>query len=471
MSFFIRNVGRGSGAQKRKLNGYHGKTSKAQFASKRLKKANKSVHNDNESIASTDEEFAEDNIRKNTEKFESETEEEEEETAQEKSVRLAKKYLQEIEEQERDRAEFEEGAVAQRLREEYLEQKGRLKKTVASNYIGHKELILLRCKEHIGPITCICLSSDGSTLYSGSKDGSLVKWSVKEKIKLKAIKRKKGKTKGGMKSIQCMAISTDGKFLVVGGNGCNDIKVFSGDTLDHIKNLQGHRKFVSGLIFRKDTHTLYSASEDRSVKVWNLDDMAYVESLFGHQSGITFIDALSRERAITSGGYDGSIRIWKIVEGSQLIYNGHSLGGNTIDVVKLINEENFLSGGDDGQLCVWGCLKKKPLYSLPDAHGRDETNGQPMWISSIATLLNTDLVASGSRNGAVKLWQCGQDFRSLNLLFEVKLTGFINALTFTPDGTQLIAGVGNEHRSGRWWRIPEAKNSIVIIPLINKKDK
>lgn len=55
--------------------------------------------------------------------------------------------------------------------------------------------------------------------------------------------------------------------------------MFSGDSLDHIKNLQGHRNFVTGLVFRKDTHTLYSASEDRSVKVWNLDDMAYVESL------------------------------------------------------------------------------------------------------------------------------------------------------------------------------------------------
>lgn len=113
---------------------------------------------------------------------------------------------------------------------------------------------------------------------------------------------------------------------------------------------------------------------------------------FGHQCPITSIDALSRERAITSGGFDKSIRIWKIVEESQLMFNGHE---NSVDAVKLINEENFLSCGDDGQLCVWGCLKKKPLCSVKLAHGKDNSNGQPMWISSIATLLNTDLVASG----------------------------------------------------------------------------
>lgn len=66
---------------------------------------------------------------------------------------------------------------------------------------------------------------------------------------------------------------------------------------------------------------------------------------YGHQSALTSIDALARERAITSGGSDRSIRIWKIVEESQLVYNGHS---GTIEIVKLINEENFLSAGDDG---------------------------------------------------------------------------------------------------------------------------
>lgn len=76
---------------------------------------------------------------------------------------------------EKDRKEFEEGAVARRLREEYLEEKGRLRKTVAINYVGHNEFIILRCKEHKLSITCICLSSDGNILYSGSKDGSLVK--------------------------------------------------------------------------------------------------------------------------------------------------------------------------------------------------------------------------------------------------------------------------------------------------------
>ena len=54
-----------------------------------------------------------------------------------------------------------------------------------------------------------------------------------------------------------------------------------------------------------------------------------------------------------------------------------------------------------------------------------------------------------------------------SLLFQ---TGFVNALKFSQDGRYLIAGIGQEHRLGRWWRLKEAKNSICVIPLNLKTD-
>lgn len=65
----------------------------------------------------------------------------------------------------------------------------------------------------------------------------------------------------------------------------------------------------------------------------------------GHQDAITSIDALNKERAITAGGRDNSLRVWKIPEESQLIFNGHQ---GSIDCVRLINEDHFVSCGDDG---------------------------------------------------------------------------------------------------------------------------
>jgi len=52
-----------------------------------------------------------------------------------------------------------------------------------------------------------------------------------------------------------------------------------GNYLERVHTFRGHRDSVSGLVFRKKTHTLYSCSYDRSIKIWNLDEMAYVETL------------------------------------------------------------------------------------------------------------------------------------------------------------------------------------------------
>ena len=38
------------------------------------------------------------------------------------------------------------------------------------------------------------------------------------------------------------------------------------------------------------------------------------------------------------------------------------------------------------------------------AHGTDPSNDEPNWVSALATLHNTDLVATGSCDGTLNLW-------------------------------------------------------------------
>lgn len=83
-----------------------------------------------------------------------------------------------------------------------------------------------------------------------------------------------------------------------------------------------------------------------------------------------------------------------------------------------------------------------------------------------STILN--VFFSGSCDGMIRVWKLGDNYRELTLIFEVPVKGFVNSLAFTNDGTKLIAAIGQEHRLGRWWRIKEAKNTIMIIPLMKK---
>lgn len=384
------------------------------------------------------------------------------ETAEEKKLRLAKKYLEEIEKEEAKRAELKEvtgDAVSKRLHKDYLEQKGKLHVQVADNITSSSidDGKLIRAKEHNLPLTCICVSSDSQLIFSGSKCSSIVKWGIKEKRKLGSITHKINKDIKG--SITSLAISTDSKFLASSDESSN-IKIWDPVTLKLLHTFRGHKDTVTGLVFRKNTHDLYSASKDRSVKVWSLDEMAYVETLFGHQSSITSIDALTKERPVTTGGRDTTVRIWKIVEESQLIFNG-PIG--SIDEIRLLDEEHFVSGSDNGSLCIWSVMKKKPLCTIPEAHGLD--NEVPRWITSLATILYSDVFASGSYDNSIRLWKVCDQYKKVVPLISISICGFVNGLVFTPDGRQLYAAVGQEHKSGRWWRLSNSRNGLFISNL------
>jgi ribosomal RNA-processing protein 9 len=213
---------------------------------------------------------------------------------------------------------------------------------------------------------------------------------------------------------------------------------------------------------------LYSSSADRTIKVWNIDDRAYVETLFGHQDVITCLDTSSlRERCLSTGGRDRTVRLWKIVEESQLVFRaslsrrgndgdredrnkrgiktlpGKGAGdGGSLDVVCQIDDENWITGSDGGALSLWNVNKKKPVCTVASAHGTytkstfwspygtsetsDTTNDpeNPHWISALTALPSTDLFASGSADGLVRLWQIHGDgsrggFRSFECIASI----------------------------------------------------
>ncbi|KAM4720888.1 U3 small nucleolar RNA-interacting protein 2 [Rhinophrynus dorsalis] len=396
-----------------------------------------------------------------------------EETAQEKKLRLAKEYLQQLQQHEEERLEDEaQDAIASRLQEDVLEQRGKLQRPLAKELLPPEPSEIRLLRGHQGPVTCLVITPDDKHVFSGSKDCSIIKWSICDGKKIHKIpggrKGSEDTHVGHTAHILCMAVSSDGKYLASGDRN-KLIYIWDAVTCQNLHKFQGHRDAVSGLSFQKGTHQLFSASHDRSVKVWNVAENAYIETLFGHQDAITGLDSLSRERCVTVGGRDGTVRVWKIAEETQLVFSGHE---GSIDCVRLINEEHMVTGADDGSLALWSVSRKKPLTQLKCAHGRhgDAELEQPYWIASVTAALNSDVVVSGSQDGSVRVWRCGDGFRGLHPLFTIPLVGFVNSLQFSSSAQFLVAGVGQEHRLGRWWRNKEAKNGLYIIPFKRKEE-
>ncbi|XP_047126255.1 U3 small nucleolar RNA-interacting protein 2 isoform X1 [Hydra vulgaris] len=427
-------------------------------ATKLKKSTNKEIESDSdESIVSKDDNIP-DIAETNTE------------TAQEKRLRIAKEYIQklEIEEQEKQLdQEIDKDAIAHRLQQDVLEDVGHLQKFLADKLKPDIENIKKLCGHKLS-ITSVVISNDNKYLFSASKDGTIIKWNV---VTYKKVAKISGSSKQSDKKchsgqVLCLALTTDFTFLASGGHDMV-IHIWNPETLDWIHTFKGHRKQISALAFRHKQHQLFSASDDKTIKVWSLDEMAYVETLFGHEDTVLGIDSLFRDCAVSCGGRDRSIRLWKIPEESQLVFQSNMPA--SFDCVTMLNEEYFLAGSDDGSLSIFYTRKKKPITLRTNSHKITELSGsvsKDSWITSVACVPFSDIVASGSCDGCIKLWRCDKSFRSLMLVHSIKMPGFINSLKFSSDFKYLIAGVGQEHRLGRWRKINEAKNLVCVIPLI-----
>lgn len=274
----------------------------------------------------------------------------------------------------------------------------------ASQHDEQKDERPSRSRGHKLSLTCVCVDSKDKYAFTGSKDGSIIKWCLQtRKIlnKINSIKRLEAESdeslrkKYHVKHINSIAISSDDKFLATGGWD-KLIRIWSPTDMTWLHTFDLHRREVTALVFRQGHPTLYSGSADRSVMLWTLEDndnMCFVEALYGHESTVTSMDALRKERVVSSGGRDQSLRIWKIVEQAQTVFQSKH---ESVDIVRFIDDKTFVSGGEDGAITIWTTMKRSPLYSLSNAHISNKSDKQVVeknydqadlkyWINALAT--------------------------------------------------------------------------------------
>lgn len=212
----------------------------------------------------------------------------EEETPQDKRLRLAKQYLEEIEKIEAEHTETvdKQERISKRLHDEYLEGAGKLRRNVCDSLKHYDEttenIKLKHAKQHLS-ICCLALSPEGEYMYSGAKTAFVLKWHLASCRVVASFNvqpyAENAKTNVKRRShVIAICLSSDGRFLALADGG-NTIQIWCPKELKHLKTFHGHRDTVTGLVFRRQTHDLYSCSRDRSVKIWSVDEMAYVESL------------------------------------------------------------------------------------------------------------------------------------------------------------------------------------------------
>jgi ribosomal RNA-processing protein 9 len=283
--------------------------------------------------------------------------------------------------------------------------------------------------------------------------------------------------------------------FIAAGTAKGVIRIWNASTLEHVGDLTLHRGPVTGLAFRLNTSVLVSVSQDKVVRAWSVNSMSSLDRYFGHQSGINAVSVLRAERAVTVGE-DRTPFLWKLDRATQ---TGYAQLHSPCDAVTMLDENTFLVGCRNGALLLFDVMKRSPVWHKDFAHGYGwggdgtgiEREGRTKLerfgvaeapanpsdsfgnaITSIAAVPFSDLIATGSCDGYVRIWRYvspeidpSAEGKRLDLVGQAPVFGFVNGLAFNYDGREIVCAVGKEPRQGRWLVQRSARNGVQRIPL------
>ena len=401
------------------------------------------------------------------------------ETAADRRLKLAERYLDnikgEVDEAGFDAADIDRDLIAERLKKDVDEFKGRTFRQIASKLaIPTAPHSFFRSDTQ----STTNIAVHAPFVYTVSKDKTLTKWELATPIvpgstetngdkdtskRPPRPQRKKPKRVGYARGLRkvgesdeeqghtgpiiSIAVSPSGKFVATGGAD-NKLIIWDAATLTPSKTFLQHRDSVCSLAFARHISTmssgeqLFSGSYDRTIKTWSISGAghAYVETLFGHQDHVTGVAAMTIDECVSVGARDRTARLWKVVDETQLVFRGGAAKSapyqdNDIDCIAPLPPNHFVTGSDSGSISLWSIHKKKPLYTVRQAHGVDpvppldvispeadeETAAHnarhmrptPRWITALATLPGTDVVLSGSWDGWVRAWRISDDKKTI----------------------------------------------------------
>lgn len=192
----------------------------------------------------------------------------------------------------------------------------RIKDTETSNYITpfmnniERGLPLFVFTAMITALSC---SPDGTSLISGSLDGTIVLWNIKE-----------------LKKIQ--------------------------------PPFKGHNGRINSFHFSSDGKKVISASCDRTIKIWDMPSGKQIgKSLVGHESNVKIAKFSQNGKFIFSAGTDNTIRIWDSKNGKQLFIILCENMVTSLDEIILNNEVCLVAGCDQKIIIIWNLVTKKQL--------------------------------------------------------------------------------------------------------------
>ncbi len=287
--------------------------------------------------------------------------------------------------------------------------------------------LITTLKGHTKAVETIVMNKDATRLFSGGDDERIVEWDLNTNKQIKTFTY--SHKRGGTLTVSTLALSPDEKFLYSDGRSAFrkwNIQTGKGEVI---------AEYWPEKILLLDKHHAVTCRGDR-VDIWNLPSEKTTYTYLpndGYDANL-YGCTLSQDKSFLYFGlYDDKAEEYAIVKldlKNKKIANRYSdakLQDKVRSIALTPDGRYILSGTDGGESLVWDAKNGRVVKILK----------QKGIILAAATDEKKEIVATGSSDGSVKIW----DDKTWMLIKELPTYVSVNDLKFSQDGLKLAGAL------------------------------